>query len=787
MRYLYILLFCFCQNLAFAQDLLISSYSGPMTYAKYAEFEHIFTIQNGGIVSITQTPSHGFYLSTDNQLDPNDYYIGSGQQESSELMPGDYTLVTVTYSSLEIDPGSYFLIYFIDPTNIITETDEDNNTLIVAGITITSPDIDFEFSNFDTNKSSYSSYEVIDPAYLVVNNGTTNVGSGLYTSFYVSSDNTLSEDDTYLNYDYGSLSGADDTEDWIHFRLITPELTPGDYYLFARTNYYDPSATSKFEETDASNNLSSKMISIVAAPSLDLSIISSHVIVTNSELGFIDGNVDIMNTGDITVGGYELEIQFRDSDGMPTGFTSLNADENLEPGINNINFSTYSTLPPGTYTYSLRINNSQALAETDFTNNEYNSLETIVISPPPFEQVTLNSITVPSSYDNTDEEITIQLDLTNTGTDPNYIQYFGIEITDGAGNVVYYNETSTIIDFEPETTATKLIPLALEQPLETGTYVITILDRYPYNTIFEQTQTDLIIVPVQYAFTGTIKGEDGTSISKGKLFLYQKDNIGTITFIQKITPYEGPSFLFQIDEHSHTLYFVPDPVLYPNFVPTIYGKTVTLSDDNFFTATADIDTVFRILKVNPLATGEGFIHGIIVTNENSGGRNNADGTPLAGIPVLLLTASGEVVGLTYTNEAGYYEFINLPRGTYQVLISRELDKTIMASPYAVDIIVNDANVNFTFSDTGIETTTNEIVGTEDELTSIIYYPNPTHNKVKLFAPEGSNITVINAVGNLPVNVPYKNEELDFTQVPAGVYLVKITNGKSNRVVKLIRN
>lgn len=786
MRYLYLLLFCFFQHVAFTQDLLISSYSGPTSYTKHAEFEHVFTIQYGGIVEITQIPSHSFYLSTDNQLDANDYYIGYGEQESYELMPGDYTLVTVNYSSLEVEPGTYFLIYVIDPDNLIIETDEDNNKLVISGITVTVPDIDFEFSTFDTDKSSYSPYEVIDPSYLVVNNGTTNVGSGLYTSFYLSADNTLSEDDTYLNNDYGSLMGDDDTEDWIHFRLITPEVPIGDYYLIARVNYYDPSATSKFEETDATNNLSSKMISIVTSPNLDLSILSSNAIVTNSELGFIDGNADIMNTGDIAIGGYELEILFRDSDGIPAGFNSLNADEILEPGQTTIHFSSYSSLPPGTYTYTIRINNNQSIEETDYTNNEYIGSETLVISPPPFEQVTVNAISIPESYDNKDNEISLQLNLTNTGTDPYYVQYFGIEITDEEGNVVYYNETSTIINFDPGTSATKVIPLTLEQPLEPDTYTLNILDRYPYNTIFEQTQTALIIVPVQYMFTGTVKGEDGTSISKGKLFLYQKASTGNVTFIQKITPYEGPSFSFQIDEHAHTLYFIPDPVMYPDFVPTIYGKTVTLSEDNFFTATADVDTVFRILKVNPLAAGKGFINGIVNT-QNEGGRTRADGVPVTGAPVLLLSSSGDVVGITYTNESGYYEFINIPRNTYQIFVSNELDQVIMTTPYVVDIRINDANINFTFSATGVETIINEIVGTEDELTSITYYPNPTHDKVKLFIPKESNITVINAVGNIPVNVPYKNEELDFTQVPVGVYLIKITNGKSNRVLKLIRN
>lgn len=785
MRYLYLVLFFLFQSTLYAQDLLIYSYDGPTTYTKYAEFAHSFTIQYGGIVPITQIPSHNFYLSVDDVLDANDYYIGYGEQDSYDLQPGDYTTVWMGYSSLDIAPGTYFLIYVMDPDNIIEETDEENNKLVIGGITITPPDIDFSFTNFSLDKSTYSHFEIINPAFEVVNQGTTNAGDGLRTAFYLSNDNTLSDDDLYLDYDYSTLMGPDHVVDWVHFRLVTPQVPLGDYYIIARTNFY-PNATMLFEETDNTNNIASQVISIAAPPPLDLSITYASLSVISPEFGFMYGNCVVMNAGEIGLGGYQLEIQFREiNGGLVTPYQNLQPTDHLRPDINNVVFSPYYLLPPGTYAYALRINSNQNITETDYSNNEYLSTETIVIGSPPLAQVTVNEISIPEGITDVDTEITLHVDLTNSGTDPDYIQYFGIEIADDEDNPVYYNEISTHINFAPGTSTTQLIPLSLEQPLETGNYKLTILDRYPYNTIFEQTQTEFTIVPAQYTFTSLIKGEDGTSIDKGKLFLYQKDPAGVVSFIQKIDPYEASSFTFDLTQRPHTLYFVPDPILYPDYVPTIYGKTVTLSDGNFFIPAADIDTVFRILKVTPPETGSAYIDGVVLTDD-SGGRSGGDGIPVVGVGVLLLSAAGDVVGITYTNDEGYFEFRNLPADSYQILIATEPDYVPTPTPVTVNLSGANANVTMMFTETGIETVINEVVGIENLLSKITGYPNPTRDKVKLKVPQPCHISVTNTSGVTQGCITYQNEELDFTQVPAGVYLINITRDRDSRVLKIIK-
>ena len=53
-------------------------------------------------------------------------------------------------------------------------------------------------------------------------------------------------------------------------------------------------------------------------------------------------------------------------------------------------------------------------------------------------------------------------------------------------------------------------------------------------------------------------------------------------------------------------------------------------------------------------------------DENRDGIQDEEETPVAGVRVVLLDDDGEEIAETVTNNEGYYEFINLPVGTYQV-------------------------------------------------------------------------------------------------------------------------
>ena len=82
---------------------------------------------------------------------------------------------------------------------------------------------------------------------------------------------------------------------------------------------------------------------------------------------------------------------------------------------------------------------------------------------------------------------------------------------------------------------------------------------------------------------------------------------------------------------------------------------------------------------------------------------------MAGLPVILLSASGDVVGLTQTDDTGFYQFTNLPEGKYKVLVSFALDEAQMEEPIAADVTLRNAQVDISVSPEGTQGHVTEIL------------------------------------------------------------------------------
>ncbi|MDA7501768.1 glycosyl hydrolase [Chitinophagales bacterium] len=84
------------------------------------------------------------------------------------------------------------------------------------------------------------------------------------------------------------------------------------------------------------------------------------------------------------------------------------------------------------------------------------------------------------------------------------------------------------------------------------------------------------------------------------------------------------------------------------------------------------------------------------------------------------------------------------------------------------------------SATGIEETTTERIG---------YYPNPVSGELNLQLPQGENrLSFYNFTGELVLqkNSTAETEQIDLSNLPAGIYLLHITNGNKEQVIKLIK-
>jgi hypothetical protein len=110
--------------------------------------------------------------------------------------------------------------------------------------------------------------------------------------------------------------------------------------------------------------------------------------------------------------------------------------------------------------------------------------------------------------------------------------------------------------------------------------------------------------------------------------------------------------------------------------------------------------------------------------------------------VLLLSSTGDIVGYTYTDESGAFNFKNLPRDTYSLVIPGELDQALMSSPYPIDITTKNADVSIQLSAGGISLNVEVLMLSQNisfALTSTLKYGD---EPLDLSATTDSNLPII---------------------------------------------
>jgi RHS repeat-associated protein len=131
-------------NLTPPPDLEIASLTAPTQATASRALNFSYQVTNFGS---TTTPNYSwadrFYLSLDNQLDPNtDLYIGN-QSHYGSLAPDESYSSNFSYTLPNTLAGNYYLFGITDSNNEVFELDNGNNTFLVATpIAITSQPAD---------------------------------------------------------------------------------------------------------------------------------------------------------------------------------------------------------------------------------------------------------------------------------------------------------------------------------------------------------------------------------------------------------------------------------------------------------------------------------------------------------------------------------------------------------------------------------------------------------------------------------------------------------------------
>ncbi|WP_414569783.1 CARDB domain-containing protein [Nostoc sp. CCY 9925] len=338
-------------------DLIIQNAINPTVGSVGGSLEVSYQVKNQGAGSAGYHQTK-FYLSTNTTLSNDDIYLDSDYL--SPIVAGAYDAVTSTINiSNSIAISNYYLLYQADGNNNIAESNESNN-IVAKAIAIKKADLIIQNAINPTVGSVGGSLEV---SYQVKNQGAGSAGYN-QTKFYLSTNTTLSSDDTYLGYDFFSPIAAGAYSAITSTINISNSIATGNYYLL-----YQADGNNDIAESNETNNIVAKAISIKKA---DL-IIQNAV---NSTSGLTGGNIQIS---------YQVKNQGAGNAGYSYTKLYLSKDQILTNEDILLNSEYTSSIASGSYsseTFSIQISKTIAggsyyiLYQADGSNNIAESNET---------------------------------------------------------------------------------------------------------------------------------------------------------------------------------------------------------------------------------------------------------------------------------------------------------------------------------------------------------------------------------------------------------------------------
>lgn len=209
-----------------ATDLTISNIAAPSHINAGEEFGLSYKITNQGEFQAKGMCREVIYLSSDNLLDADDVMVGTVSGDI-DVMPGGTLTRTATGRITNMPEGDYYLIIKTNSTRAIAETDDDNNTAVLASkVKIVFPSISL---NGSTSFKTSGYYKLAIPA------GFENKTIGFYLNqdkednggLYVSYEKVP----TTASYDECSTRPRVEQQE-----VIISNVKQGNYYILAQDN-----------------------------------------------------------------------------------------------------------------------------------------------------------------------------------------------------------------------------------------------------------------------------------------------------------------------------------------------------------------------------------------------------------------------------------------------------------------------------------------------------------------------------------------------------------------------
>lgn len=249
--------------------------------------------ENAGNQNITQSSAIGYYISNSNSI-VNATWLGTTFNIPSSIVANSTVSGTLSFDiPVSLTAGSYYVFLVADYTNVIAESNENNNTSTGVAINVTPYNVDLEVRNLNITPKTINGAGAVQFEYEIANNGTTSAHK-FEISINIADTNIATGQVSRSIFTYQQLSIAGQSFFSTSFtRNIS--FNGGNFYAFVKVD-----EGNKYIESNESNNITPYVQLTVVNNSSDMEIydMSSFPVTTLGIGNTVGISHKIRNIGD---------------------------------------------------------------------------------------------------------------------------------------------------------------------------------------------------------------------------------------------------------------------------------------------------------------------------------------------------------------------------------------------------------------------------------------------------------------------------------------------------------
>ncbi|MBT3303168.1 MAG: T9SS type A sorting domain-containing protein [Bacteroidetes bacterium] len=295
---------------------------------------------------------------------------------------------------------------------------------------------------------------------------------------------------------------------------------------------------------------------------------------------------------------------------------------------------------------------------------------------------------------------------------------------------------------------------------------------------------------------GAVKA-GGNGVWEGYAKLYKKTNS-----VKKYAQYDsvglsGGNYIFtNVPVGSYIIQAVGDPAKgYEGYTGTYLGdvelwsaaKVINVAFCDTTYTNIDIDLIAKVV----VPPGKGYISGHVKSADGT----RAGSEPIKDVDVTLRKVPGGVVKQTKTNDNGFYDFDALGNGVYGIII--DLPGLKLDTIRTVEITDTDTTYedqDYEVDSTGVHAGDFSSIDDYQIVSGSIVYPNPTNGLLNVHFTSSIDGPVTIELLNINGALIYQNKidkkgdltnQIDISDYPKGIYLLKLQGGKSMKIIKVL--